>query len=142
MREGGKQAIKADNEVVSVAELKALKRQVRELERLLAKKTMENEILKDALSLARGIMLISLTPLPFEDDIPMKQIAETLEVSRSWVAERKARPVRPRPTRYSKVEDENPLPLIRQIVDERLTYGYRRMCAVPNRRLEEAGRQR
>lgn len=70
MREGGKQAIKADNEVVSVAELKALKRQVRELERLLGKKTMENEILKDALSLAREKKLISRTPLPFEDDIP------------------------------------------------------------------------
>ena len=70
MREGGKEAIKADNEVVSVAELKALKRQVRELERLLGKKTMENEILKDALSLAREKKLISRTPLPFEDDIP------------------------------------------------------------------------
>lgn len=70
----------------------------------------------------------------------MKRIAETLEVSRSWVAERKARNARPRPTRYSKAEDEALLPLIRQIVDARLTYGYRRVCAILNRRLEEAGR--
>ncbi len=72
----------------------------------------------------------------------MKRIAEALEVSRSWVTERKARPAKPRPPRYSKVEDEALLPLIRQIVDERLTYGYRRVCAVLNRRLEEAGHPR
>lgn len=70
MSEGGKQAIRAEGEVVSASEVKALKRQVRELQRLLGKKTMENEILKDALSLAREKKLISRTPLPFEDDIP------------------------------------------------------------------------
>ncbi len=70
MSEGGKQAIRAEGEVVSVSEVKTLKRQVRELQRLLGKKTMENEILKDALSLAREKKLISRTPLPFEDDIP------------------------------------------------------------------------
>lgn len=70
MSEGGKQAIRAEGEVVSVSEVKTLKRQVRELQRLLGKKTMENEILKDALSLAREKKLISRTPLPFEDDTP------------------------------------------------------------------------
>lgn len=68
MSEGGKQAIRAEGEVVSASKVKALKRQVRELQRLLGKKTMENEILKDALSLARERNFISRTPLPFEDE--------------------------------------------------------------------------
>ena len=70
MSEGGKVAVQADDQVVSASELRALKRQVRELERLLGKKTMEVEILKDAIEIAREKILISRTPLPFEDDTP------------------------------------------------------------------------
>ena len=50
------------------SEVRALKKQIRELERLLGKKTMEVEILKDAIEIAREKKLISRTPLPFEDD--------------------------------------------------------------------------
>jgi len=52
----------------STSEVQALKKQVRELERLLGKKTMEVEILKEAIDIARETKLISRTPLPFEDD--------------------------------------------------------------------------
>ena len=52
MIEGGKKAVAVDD-VVSSAELKELKRRIRELERVLGKKTLENEILKDAVDLAR-----------------------------------------------------------------------------------------
>lgn len=66
MSEGGKKAVAADDQVVSAAEVRALKKQVRELERLLGKKTMEVEILKDAIEIAREKKLISRMPLPYE----------------------------------------------------------------------------
>ena len=68
MSEGGKVAVQADDQVVSASETRALKKRVRELERLLGKKTMEVEILKEAIEIAREKKLISRTPLPFEDD--------------------------------------------------------------------------
>ena len=68
MSEGGKVAVQADEEVVSVSENRALKKRVRELERLLGKKTMEVEILKEAIEIAREKKLLSRTPLPFEED--------------------------------------------------------------------------
>ena len=54
MSEGGRQAVRADDEVVPAAELRRLEERVRDLERLLGRKTMENEILKEALELARA----------------------------------------------------------------------------------------
>ncbi|AAS95198.1 ISDvu2, transposase OrfA [Nitratidesulfovibrio vulgaris str. Hildenborough] len=67
MSDGGKVAIQADDRVVSVAEAKALKKRIRDLERLLGRKTMEVEILKEAIDIAREKKLISRSPLPFED---------------------------------------------------------------------------
>ena len=69
----------------------------------------------------------------------MKRVAETLGVSRSRLAERVGSESKPRPARYNKAEDAVLLPIIRDIIDERLTYGYRRVCAVLNRRLEAMG---
>lgn len=68
MKDGGVSAIKADDQVVGVGEMKALKRQVRELERLLGRKTMEVEILKEALEVAQAKKLISRMPLLDPDD--------------------------------------------------------------------------
>lgn len=68
MKDGGVSAIQADDQVVGVGELKALQRQVRELERLLGRKTMEVEILKEALELAQAKKLISRMPLLPADD--------------------------------------------------------------------------
>ena len=51
-REGRFSAIRAGEEVVPVSEVRQLHAQIRELQRLLGKKTMENEILKDAVKLA------------------------------------------------------------------------------------------
>src|ERR1700739_3243334 len=52
MSEGGKEAVRADDEVVAKAEVLALQKQVRELQRVLGKKTLENEILREAVKLA------------------------------------------------------------------------------------------
>lgn len=53
MSEGGKQAIKADDDVVAAAEVRERKKRIRELERVLGRKTLENEILKEAVSIAQ-----------------------------------------------------------------------------------------
>jgi transposase len=49
MSEGGKAAIQADDGVVAASRLRELEGQIRDLERLLGHKTMEVEILREAL---------------------------------------------------------------------------------------------
>jgi transposase len=51
--EGGFQAVQADEDVVGTSRIRELERRVRELERLLGRKTLEVEILKEALDVAR-----------------------------------------------------------------------------------------
>ena len=82
----------------------------------------------------------------------MKKVTETLEVSRSQVyainqggkleddVHRKMTPLRPgQRGRYKMPDDEKYLPLIRQLTDERPTYGYPRVAAVLNRMLRAKG---
>jgi transposase len=64
MSEGGKEAVRADDEVVAASEVRRLEERVRGLERLLGRKTMEVEILKEALDLARAKKPILLSPSP------------------------------------------------------------------------------
>ena len=54
MSEGGREAVRADDEIVPASEGRRLEEKVRALERLLGRKTMEVEILKEALDLARS----------------------------------------------------------------------------------------
>jgi transposase len=54
--------------VVSASEVKALNKKVRELERMLGRKTMEAEILREALEVAQAKKLISRMPLLPPDD--------------------------------------------------------------------------
>jgi len=68
MSEGGKTAIEANDEVVSVAEVKALKKRIRQLERVLGNKTLEVEILKEAVRIGREKKLISRLPLSGVED--------------------------------------------------------------------------
>lgn len=70
MYEGALCAVKAGEEVVPAAEVKALRARIRELERVLGRKTMEVEILKEAIAIAREKKLLLRKPLPKEDDIP------------------------------------------------------------------------
>ena len=53
MREGALSAVGADEAVVPASEVRELQARIRELERLLGKKTMEVEILKEAVALVR-----------------------------------------------------------------------------------------
>jgi transposase len=61
MTEGGQQAVRADDDVVPAADLRRAEERVRELERLLGRKTLELEVLKEALELTRAKKAISLS---------------------------------------------------------------------------------
>jgi len=70
IHEGGLQAAQSEEPLVPVSEVKNLRKQVRELQRLLGKKTMEVEILRDALEIAREKKLISRIPLLEKESTP------------------------------------------------------------------------
>jgi len=68
--EGALSAIGAGEEVVPASEYRALHYQVRELQRLLGKKTLENEILRDALNLVQPKKRLLRSPSSARDDTP------------------------------------------------------------------------
>jgi transposase len=68
--EGALSAVGAGEEVVPASEYKALQNEVRALQRLLGKKTLENEILRDALDLAHPKKHLLRSPLRDEDGMP------------------------------------------------------------------------
>lgn len=70
VHEGGLVAVGKEERVVPESEVKQLKAQIRELQRLLGKKTMEVEILKDAIEIAREKKLISHAVLSTKDSTP------------------------------------------------------------------------
>jgi putative transposase len=63
----------------------------------------------------------------------MKAVADTLAIARSNLIERVSRPGKPRGA-YRKAGDGLLLGLIRRLVDERPSYGYRRITRLVNRR--------
>ena len=68
----------------------------------------------------------------------MKAVADTLGVARSNLHDKVRRAAKPRGS-YRKPEDEDLLPLVRRLVDERPTYGYRRIAALANKELARTG---
>jgi transposase len=67
-REGALTAVGAGESVVPASELASARAQISQLQRLLGKKTMENEILKEAVELARERKWIARSPLLGKDD--------------------------------------------------------------------------
>tara|TARA_Y100000296_G_C5086880_1_gene212833 strand:- start:150 stop:371 length:222 start_codon:yes stop_codon:yes gene_type:complete len=65
---GSLTAVKAGETVVPASELAAAIKEIKELQRLLGKKTMENEILREAVEWGRSKKLIARSPLLPEDD--------------------------------------------------------------------------
>ncbi|HFF0297717.1 TPA: IS3 family transposase, partial [Raoultella ornithinolytica] len=137
MNEGGKSAIAAGDEVVSVSGLKALEKKVKQLEQMLGRKTMEVEILRDALEIAQAKKVDIAHAIAATGRYPLIRIAEVLCVSRSNLYDRLLDKRQHRSARYSKDDDARLLPLIRQICSERATNGYRRVTAHLNRALKE-----
>jgi transposase InsO family protein len=68
----------------------------------------------------------------------MKAVADTLGVARSNLHDKVRRAAKPRGS-YRKPEDEYLLRLVRRLVDERPTYGYRRITALANREFARTG---
>lgn len=68
-QKGGIVAVRANDEVVPAAHHKAALSRIRELERQLGKKTMEAEILKEAIQIAREKKLLSRAQLQKAEDI-------------------------------------------------------------------------
>jgi transposase len=64
MSEGGRTAIQADDDVVAAGRLREMEGRIRDLERLLGRKTMEVEVLREALSAARGKKPVWQLPSP------------------------------------------------------------------------------
>jgi transposase len=67
-RVGALTAVEAGETVVPAAELEAARRQIRELQRLLGKKTLEAEILREAMEVARERKWLARSPLLPGDD--------------------------------------------------------------------------
>lgn len=63
MEDGAMKGIRNQEEVVPKSQLKELEKRLRETERILGKKTLENEILREAVKLAQEKKLISRGPL-------------------------------------------------------------------------------
>ena len=70
MEEGALTGVGCEERVVPESEVKELKKRIHRLERLLGQKTEDNEILKEALILAREKKLISR--LPWEEKGPIR----------------------------------------------------------------------
>jgi transposase len=68
--DGALSAVSAGEEVVPASDYRALQHQVRELQRLLGKKTLENEILREALELAQPKKRLLRAPSSNRDDMP------------------------------------------------------------------------
>lgn len=67
-REGGLTAVNAGESVVPASELAAARAQIAQLQRMLGKKTMEAEILKEAVEFAREKKWLARSPLLGKDD--------------------------------------------------------------------------
>ena len=68
MKEGQLEAVRSEEKVIPISEAKALQKKINELERVLGRKTLENEILKEAVRLGREKKQISLEPLQGLED--------------------------------------------------------------------------
>jgi transposase len=66
---GALTSIKNEEEVVPMSEVATLKKRIKQLERVLGQKTMDIEILREAVKIGREKKLISRQPLPGLEDL-------------------------------------------------------------------------
>jgi transposase len=129
----GKEAVPVDEDVVAASEVRRLEERVRELERLLGRKTMEVEILKEALDLLHKKKNDLAVAVAACGGYPVRRrIAETLGVARSNLIERAAGK-RPKRGPQARAGDVELTADIRHLVDTRSSYGYRRIAALLKR---------
>ncbi|WP_370652411.1 IS3 family transposase [Aquabacterium sp.] len=133
-REGALVAVSAGEAMVPASELAAARAEIAKLQRVLGKKTLENEILKEAVEYA-GRKKVDCALALVAKGRAVKAVCLALGLARSHVHDLLHRPegwVDGRTQRTPAV-DEQLLGEIRQHIAELPSYGYRRACALVNR---------
>ncbi|EFC2566858.1 IS3 family transposase [Escherichia coli] len=138
-QEGSLTAVAAGEQVVPASELAAAMKQIKELQRLLGKKTMENELLKEAVEYGRGKKVDSARAL-IARGWGVSLVSRCLRVSRAqlyvilrrtddWMDGRRSR----------HTDDTDVLLRIHHVIGKLPTYGYRRVWALLRRQAELDG---
>ncbi|MBI0360540.1 IS3 family transposase [Burkholderia oklahomensis] len=135
-QDGSLSAVSAGEEVVPASELSDALKQIRELQRLLGKKTMENEILREAVEGGEVAKMDCALTL-IARGRPVKRVCDVLGVARSNVADRLARPADWRDGRTARrTDDAGLVEEIRLSVADLPSYGYRRVWGLLRRQRE------
>ncbi|QJX88113.1 IS3-like element IS2 family transposase [Shigella sonnei] len=138
-QEGSLTVVAAGEQVVPASELAAAMKQIKELQRLLGKKTMENELLKEAVEYGRAKKVDSARAL-IARGWGVSLVSRCLRVSRAqlhvilrrtddWMDGRRSR----------HTDDTDVLLRIHHVIGELPTYGYRRVWALLRRQAELDG---
>nr|WP_100846563.1 IS3 family transposase [Pseudomonas baetica] len=131
-QDGSLSAVSAGEAVVPASELSDALKQIRELQRMLGKKTMEAEILKEAVEIARSRKLDCALTL-VAGGRPVKLVSECLGVARSQLTVRIKQSVSPMTRRSRPVNDAELVAEIQQQVSELPSYGYHRVWGLLRR---------
>ncbi|EEA3338149.1 IS3 family transposase [Salmonella enterica] len=138
-QEGSLTAVAAGEQVVPASELAAAMKQIKELQRLLGKKTMENELLKEAVEYGRGKKVDSARAL-IARGWGVSLVSRCLRVSRAQlhvILRRTDDRMDGRRSRHT--DDTDVLLRIHHVIGELPTYGYRRVWALLRRQAELDG---
>ncbi|HBM9647365.1 TPA: IS3 family transposase [Escherichia coli] len=138
-QEGSLTAVAAGEQVVPASELAAAMKQIKELQRLLGKKTMENELLKEAVEYGRGKKVDSARAL-IARGWGVSLVSRCLRVSRAQLHVILRRTDDWKDGRRSRHSDNTDVLLrIHHVIGELPTYGYRRVWALLLRQAELDG---
>ncbi|WEP28399.1 IS3 family transposase [Escherichia coli] len=138
-QEGSLTAVAAGEQVVPASELAAAMKQIKELQRLLGKKTMENELLKEAVEYGRGKKVDSARAL-IARGWGVSLVSRCLRVSRAQLHVILRRTDDWKDGRRSRHSDDTDVLLrIHHVIGELPTYDYRRVWALLRRQAELDG---
>ncbi|WP_419876631.1 IS3 family transposase [Escherichia coli] len=138
-QEGSLTAVAAGEQVIPASELAAAMKQIKELQRLLGKKTMENELLKEAVEYGRGKKVDSARAL-IARGWGVSFVSRCLRVSRAQLHVILRRADDWKDGRRSRhTDDTDVLRRIHHVIGELPTYGYRRVWALLRRQTELDG---
>ncbi len=138
-QEGSLTAVAAGEQVVPASELAAAMKQIKELQRLLGKKTMENELLKEAVEYGRAKKVDSARAL-IARGWGVSLVSRCLRVSRAQLHVILRRTDDWKDGRRSRHSDDTDVLLrIHHVIGELPTYGYRRVWALLRRQAELDG---
>ncbi|WP_280287829.1 IS3 family transposase [Pseudomonas sp. BN417] len=135
-QDGSLSAVSAGEAVVPASELADALKQIRELQRMLGKKTMEAEILKEAVEIARSRKLACALTL-VAGGRPVKVVSESLGVARSQLTARLKQPSGEKRIRRRTFNDAALVERIQQAIGELPSYGYRRVWGLLRRQYEQ-----